>query len=169
MADQVNVGEAVEEERAGASTKRPNSMDAHVGSRVRLRRMMMGMSQEKLGEQMGLTFQQIQKYERGINRVSASRLWELAKVLGVSVQFFFDELAFEQDPSTRPDGQPGFAETQAESTIVEFLGSRDGLELNRAFVRIKDARARRSIVELVRSLASDTPATDGEDGNLPSR
>ena len=68
----------VDEVRAGAGTKRPNSVDAHVGSRVRLRRMMMGISQEKLGDQMGLTFQQIQKYERGVNRVSASRLWELS-------------------------------------------------------------------------------------------
>ena len=151
-----------DDERPGAGTKRPNAMDAHVGSRVRLRRMMMGMSQEKLGEQMGLTFQQIQKYERGINRVSASRLWELSKVLGVTVQFFFEELAFGQDPTNQLGAQPGFAE--AESTIIEFLGSRDGLELNRAFVRIRDARVRRSIVELARSLAGETPAADGPDG-----
>lgn len=150
MADEV-VGEATEDERPGAGTKRPNSMDAHVGSRVRLRRMMMGMSQEKLGEQMGLTFQQIQKYERGINRVSASRLYELARVLGVTVQFFFEEVLVGQDATV----QPGFAEPQAETTIIEFLGSRDGLELNRAFVRIRDARVRRSIVDLVRALAGE--------------
>ena len=151
--------------RPGAGTKRPNSMDAHVGSRVRLRRMMMGMSQEKLGEQMGLTFQQIQKYERGINRVSASRLWELSRVLGVTVQFFFEELAFGQAPPSNASGQPGFAEAHAESTIIEFLGSRDGLELNRAFVRIRDARVRRSIVDLVRSLAGETPPAEPEAGS----
>ena len=146
------------EDRPSASTKRPNTMDGHVGSRVRLRRMMMGMSQEKLGEQMGLTFQQIQKYERGINRVSASRLWELARVLGVNVQFFYEEAPLGQELSV----QPGFADAQPETTIIEFLGSRDGLELNRAFVRIRDARVRRSIVDLVRALAGETP--QGEDG-----
>jgi transcriptional regulator with XRE-family HTH domain len=141
------------DDRSGSGTKKPNTMDLHVGSRVRLRRMMLGMSQEKLGEQMALTFQQIQKYERGINRISASRLFDLAKVLEVPVQFFFEEA-----PAAAADfggGQPGFAEPQAESGIVEFLGSRDGLELNRAFVRIKDPKVRRSIVELVRSLADD--------------
>jgi transcriptional regulator with XRE-family HTH domain len=157
-------GNGGDDERPGAGTKRPNAMDAHVGSRVRLRRMMMGMSQEKLGEQMGLTFQQIQKYERGINRVSASRLWELARVLGVSVQFFFEELSFGLAPASQTGAQPGFAEAQAESTIIEFLGSRDGLELNRAFVRIRDARVRRSIVDLVRSLAGDAAAADLERG-----
>ena len=150
MADGIGTGGG-DEDRPGLGTKRPNTMDAHVGSRVRLRRMMMGMSQEKLGDQMGLTFQQIQKYERGINRVSASRLWELARVLGVSVQFFFDEVAIGQDTQA----QPGFGEPQAESTIIEFLGSRDGLELNRAFVRIRDGRVRRSIVDLVRALAGE--------------
>ena len=145
-----------EDERPGAGTKRPNSMDSHVGSRVRLRRMMMGMSQEKLGEQMGLTFQQIQKYERGINRVSASRLYELARVLGVTVQFFFEEVQLGQEAAT----PAGFAEPQAESMIIDFLGSRDGLELNRAFVRIRDPRVRRSIVDLVRSLAGES--TNGE-------
>jgi transcriptional regulator with XRE-family HTH domain len=147
-------------ERQSSGTKRPNSMDAHVGSRVRLRRMMMGMSQEKLGEQMGLTFQQIQKYERGINRVSASRLYELGRVLGVTVQFFFEEIQHSQEVS----GQAGFAEPQTETTIIEFLGSRDGLELNRAFVRIRDPRVRRSIVELVRSLAGEASNSESVAG-----
>jgi transcriptional regulator with XRE-family HTH domain len=148
-----------EREPASASSKKPNLMDLHVGSRVRLRRMMLGMSQEKLGERMGLTFQQIQKYERGINRIGASRLYELARVLQVQVQFFYDEAP----PGNGPAGglSPGFGEAQAESSIVEFLGSRDGLELNRAFLRIKDAKVRRSIVELVRALASDGAAGDG--------
>ena len=91
------------------STKAPNPVDKYVGSRVRMRRIMLGMSQEKLGEQMGLTFQQIQKYERGINRVSASRLYELGRVLGVTVQFFFDEVQFA--PNDDVLVQPGFAES----------------------------------------------------------
>src|SRR5512145_286688 len=80
-----------EEEKA--SSRRPNPIDIHVGSRVRLRRMLLGMSQEKLGERLGLTFQQIQKYEKGVNRIGASRLFDLAQVLGVPVQFFYEELA----------------------------------------------------------------------------
>ncbi|KAB2916276.1 MAG: helix-turn-helix transcriptional regulator [Hyphomicrobiaceae bacterium] len=132
-------------------SRRPNPIDVHVGSRVRFRRMLLGMSQEKLGEKLGLTFQQVQKYEKGINRIGASRLFDLAQVLGVSVQFFYEEA---------PAGEtaqfvPGFADKPAEGSIVEFLRSRDGLELNKAFVRISDAKARRAIVDLVRSLAND--------------
>ena len=131
-------------------SRRANPIDVHVGSRVRLRRMLLGMSQEKLGEFLGLTFQQIQKYEKGINRVGASRLFDLAKVLGVTVQFFYDEL-----PGSLADGATGFAERPAESYAVEFLGSREGLELNKAFARITDPRVRRSIVELVRAYAGE--------------
>jgi transcriptional regulator with XRE-family HTH domain len=132
-------------------SRRPNPIDVHVGSRVRFRRMLIGMSQEKLGEKLGLTFQQIQKYEKGINRIGASRLFDLAQVLGVAVQFFYEE-APSMDP--QPMVAAGFAATPTESSIVEFLRSRDGLELNRAFVRISDAKARRAIVDLVRSLAN---------------
>ena len=78
-------------EEAGRNSRRANPMDVHVGTRVRLRRMLLGMSQEKLGENLGLTFQQVQKYEKGVNRIGASRLYDLAKVLGVTVQFFYDE------------------------------------------------------------------------------
>jgi Predicted transcriptional regulators len=134
-------------------SRRANPIDVHVGSRVRLRRMLLGMSQEKLGDALGLTFQQVQKYEKGTNRIGASRLFDLAKVLGVNVQFFYDEL-----PGSPGDRPPGFAERPAESYAVEFLGSREGLELNKAFARITDARVRRSIVELVRAYA-------GESGN----
>jgi transcriptional regulator with XRE-family HTH domain len=80
--------EAAEEERG---SRRPNPIDAHVGSRVRLRRMLLGMSQEKLGERLGLTFQQVQKYEKGVNRIGASRLFDLAQILGVPVQFFYED------------------------------------------------------------------------------
>jgi transcriptional regulator with XRE-family HTH domain len=139
-------------ERDEKSSRRPNPIDVHVGSRVRFRRMLLGMSQEKLGEKLGLTFQQIQKYEKGINRIGASRLFDLAQVLGVSVQFFYEEAPAADGHAFAPDG---FAEKVAENAIVEFLRSRDGLELNKAFVRIADARARRAIVDLVRSLAND--------------
>ena len=134
-------------------SRRPNPIDVHVGSRVRFRRMLLGMSQEKLGEKLGLTFQQVQKYEKGINRIGASRLFDLAQVLGVSVQFFYEEAPSQEGHSSPPQG---FAENPDEHSIVEFLRSRDGLELNRAFVRISDVKARRAIVDLVRSLANDS-------------
>jgi transcriptional regulator with XRE-family HTH domain len=138
------------EERA---PRRPNPVDVHVGSRVRLRRMLLGMSQERLGEQLGLTFQQIQKYEKGVNRIGASRLYDLSNVLGVPVQFFY-----EKAPAGEPSGepQPGFSEQAEDSYVVDFLNSREGLELNKAFVRITDPRVRRQIIELVRSLAGGT-------------
>ncbi|MEZ5844760.1 MAG: helix-turn-helix transcriptional regulator [Hyphomicrobiaceae bacterium] len=132
--------------------RRPNPVDAHVGSRVRLRRMLLGMSQERLGEQLGLTFQQVQKYEKGINRIGASRLHELSRILGVSVQFFFDEAPAS---SAGAAARAGFAEDQAEGFVVDFLSSKEGIELNRAFVRIADAKVRRSIVELIRTLAGE--------------
>ena len=133
-------------------SRRPNPIDIHVGSRVRFRRMLLGMSQEKLGEKLGLTFQQVQKYEKGINRIGASRLFDLAQVLGVSVQFFYEEAPAPDSSTLVPEG---FAEKPDEHSIVEFLRSRDGLELNRAFVRISDVKARRAIVDLGRSLAND--------------
>jgi len=136
-------------------SRRANPIDIHVGGRVRFRRMLLGMSQEKLGEKLGLTFQQVQKYEKGINRIGASRLFDLAKVLGVSVQFFYEEAPVLDGRHTAPDNLPAKPD---ESSIVEFLRSRDGLELNRAFVRIVDLKARRAIVELVRTLANDTQA-----------
>ena len=134
-------------------SRRANPIDIHVGSRVRFRRMLLGMSQEKLGEKLGLTFQQVQKYEKGINRIGASRLYDLAQVRGVSVQFFYEEAPISAEArGEAPDGQ---ADGPDEHSIVEFLRSRDGLELNRAFVRIPDLKARRAIVDLVRSLAND--------------
>src|SRR3990172_5760365 len=134
------------------SSRRPNPMDAHVGSRVRLRRMLLGMSQEKLGEHLGLTFQQVQKYEKGVNRIGASRLFDLAHVLGVPVQYFYEDAPV---GVTEHVSAHGLAERPTESFVVEFLSSREGLELNKAFVKLSDARVRRSIVELVRALAGE--------------
>jgi transcriptional regulator with XRE-family HTH domain len=130
--------------------KKPNPVDTHVGSRVRLRRMLLGMSQERLGEAMGLTFQQVQKYEKGVNRIGASRLFQISKILDVPIQFFFEEAPFVGEAGQAP----GMAEPDSEGFILEFLNSREGLELNRAFVKIGDAKVRKSVVDLVRSLGS---------------
>jgi transcriptional regulator with XRE-family HTH domain len=129
--------------------KKPNPVDAHVGSRVRLRRMLLGMSQERLGESMGLTFQQVQKYEKGVNRIGASRLFQISKILDVPVQFFFEEAPYTGDGNAAR----GMAEPDSEAFILEFLNSREGLELNRAFVKIGDPKVRKSVVDLVRALS----------------
>jgi transcriptional regulator with XRE-family HTH domain len=134
-------------------TRRANPIDVHVGSRVRLRRMILGMSQEKLGEHLGLTFQQVQKYEKGVNRIGASRLYDMARVLGVPVQFFYDDVPGEPTPGH--DAQRGFSEPGGENYVVDFLGTREGLELNKAFARVNDVRIRRAVVELVRAMAGD--------------
>jgi transcriptional regulator with XRE-family HTH domain len=137
------------------NARRANPIDGHVGGRVRLRRMLLGMSQEKLAEQLGLTFQQVQKYEKGINRIGASRLFELSQLLGVGVAFFYEDAPTLSNGA--PQLAPGFAESSAgENYIVDFLNSREGLDLNRAFMRITDAKVRRSIIDLVKSLANET-------------
>lgn len=137
-------------------SRRANPLDIHVGSRVRLQRMLLGMSQEKLGEQLGLTFQQIQKYEKGINRIGASRLYELARVLGVSVEFFYEDApGTASSNKSAANSSSGFAERQADRYVVDFLSSREGVELNKAFVKITDPKVRRSIVDLVRTLAGE--------------
>ncbi len=130
--------------------KKPNPTDMHVGSRIRLRRNMLGMSQEKLGESLGITFQQIQKYEKGTNRVGASRLQAIANILGVPVAFFFEDL-----PGPEGAGNRGFAEDPSAAFAIDFCTSAEGLQLNRAFVRISDQKVRRRIIDLVKSLASD--------------
>jgi len=130
--------------------KKPNPTDMHVGSRIRLRRNMLGMSQERLGENLGITFQQIQKYEKGTNRVGASRLQAIANILGVPVAFFFDGL-----PGDEGSGRVGFAEDSAATSALEFCTSAEGLQLTRAFVRISDQRVRRRIIDLVKTLADE--------------
>ncbi len=132
--------------------KAPNPIDKHVGSRVRMRRMMVGMSQEKLGEHLGITFQQIQKYEKGTNRIGASRLQQISIVLGVPVAFFF-----EGAPTVGPEGE-GFSEEQSPAYVSDFLATSDGLTLTRNFMRISDARVRRRIVDLVIAIAGETEA-----------
>lgn len=141
-----------EDESPERNSRRANPMDVHVGGRVRMRRMLLGMSQEKLGEQLGLTFQQVQKYEKGVNRIGASRLFEMARVLGVPVQFFYDEAPY---GTTGATPAAGFADRPGDSYVVDFLATREGLELNKAFSRISDAKVRKAICDLVRSLAED--------------
>jgi transcriptional regulator with XRE-family HTH domain len=131
--------------------KKPNPVDTHVGSRVRLRRMLLGMSQERLGDSMGLTFQQVQKYEKGVNRIGASRLFQISKILDVPVQFFFEEAPNVGDVRAAR----GMAEADSESFILEFLNTREGLELNRAFVKIRDPKVRKSVVDLTRALSAN--------------
>ncbi len=128
--------------------KAPNPTDRHVGSRVRMRRMMLGMSQEKLGDALGLTFQQVQKYEKGTNRIGASRLQQISDILRVPVSFFFEGV-----PSAAGDSsQAGMAEAPSPAYVSDFLATSDGLALTRAFVQIKDSKLRRRIVDLVEAL-----------------
>ncbi|MFG1427549.1 helix-turn-helix domain-containing protein [Roseixanthobacter glucoisosaccharinicivorans] len=134
--------------------KAPNPIDKYVGSRVRMRRMMVGMSQEKLGESLGITFQQIQKYEKGTNRIGASRLQQISLVLSVPVAFFF-----EGAPSLTTDSE-GFGEAHSPAYVSDFLATSDGLVLTRNFMRITDAKIRRRIVELVTAIAGEEEAAD---------
>jgi transcriptional regulator with XRE-family HTH domain len=129
--------------------KAPNPTDKHVGSRVRMRRMMLGMSQEKLGDALGLTFQQVQKYEKGTNRIGASRVQQIAHILQVPVSFFF-----EGGPTTAGGRADGMGEAPSPAYISEFLSTTDGLALTKAFMRIEDAKLRRRIVDLVEQIAS---------------
>ena len=130
--------------------KAPNPTDRHVGARVRMRRMMLGMSQEKLGDALGLTFQQVQKYEKGANRIGASRLQQIAHILQVPVSFFFDGA-----PSV-PGYQPtGLAEAPSPAYVSDFLATSDGLALTKAFMGIKNAKLRRRIVDLVEQIAGE--------------
>jgi len=108
---------------------------------------MLGLSQEKLGESLGITFQQVQKYEKGTNRVGASRLQAISSILSVPVSFFFEDAPGEV--------QTGFAEDESTQYVVDFMNSAEGLQLNRAFVRVTDPKVRRKIVDLVKSLAED--------------
>jgi transcriptional regulator with XRE-family HTH domain len=129
--------------------KRPNPVDVHVGARIRLRRNMIGLSQEKLGESLGITFQQIQKYEKGMNRVGASRLQAIGNILNVPVTFFFDDMPGQSD---KPKG---FDEESETTYVVGFLNSSEGIQLARAFAKITDAKIRRKILDLVRTLGDE--------------
>ena len=124
-------------------------VDKHVGNRVRMRRMMLGMSQMKLGDGLGLTFQQVQKYEKGTNRISASRLQHMSSILQVPVPFFFEGAPH------APGQHKGIGEAPAAAYVFTFLATTDGLALTKAFMRIKEPKLRRCIVDLVEEIAGD--------------
>jgi transcriptional regulator with XRE-family HTH domain len=130
--------------------KAPNPTDKHVGSRVRMRRMMLGMSQEKLGDALGLTFQQVQKYEKGTNRIGASRLQQISHILQVPVSFFFEGAPSAQT-AIRIDGM---AEAPSPAYVSDFLATSDGLALTKAFMKIQDSKLRRRIVDLVEQIVT---------------
>jgi transcriptional regulator with XRE-family HTH domain len=127
--------------------KVPNPIDRHVGSRVRMRRMMLSMSQEKLGDALSLTFQQVQKYEKGTNRIGASRLQQISNILQVPVAFFFDGA-----PDV-PGSPRGATDAPSPTYVAEFLATTDGLALTKAFMQIEDPKLRRRIVDLVEQIA----------------
>lgn len=123
--------------------KQTNPIDIQVGNRVRIRRMLIGMSQERLGDLLGLTFQQVQKYEKGVNRIGAGRLYEVSRILNVPVDFFYEGVA-----SSSPEGESA-------PPVMEFVSSGEGLQLALAFMKIKDARVRKRMLDLVKSLAEE--------------
>ena len=127
--------------------KAPNPTDKHVGARVRMRRLMLAMSQEKLGDALGLTFQQVQKYEKGANRIGASRLQQLSHILQVPVSFFFE------GAPPPPGRETGFEDAPSPAYVTDFLATSDGLTLVKAFMRIPNSKLRRRIVELVEEMA----------------
>jgi transcriptional regulator with XRE-family HTH domain len=131
-------------------TKVPNPIDRHVGARVRMRRMMIGMSQERLGEALGLTFQQVQKYEKGTNRISASRLQQISETLNIPLAYFFKGAPVAEAAAVNG----GFAESSPEEGYAsDFVMTAEGLSLNRAFARISDPKVRKRIVDLIVALA----------------
>ena len=128
-------------------SKKANPIDIQVGNRVRIRRMLIGMSQERLGDTLGLTFQQVQKYEKGINRIGAGRLFEIARILGVPIDYFYD-------------GVSATEEAPAEETppVMAFVSSGEGLQLSLAFMKIRDPKVRKRVLDLVKSLAEEEEA-----------
>jgi transcriptional regulator with XRE-family HTH domain len=138
--------------------KAPNPIDRHVGSRVRMRRILLGMSQEKLGEALGLTFQQIQKYEKGTNRICASRLQQISRTLNVPPAFFFDGAPASEELIGEDGTVLAVAEQPSSTFVLDFIATSESLHLNKAFARIQDPKVRKRIIDLVASLASDEAA-----------
>jgi len=128
-----------------AAKKQANPIDIQVGNRVRIRRMLIGMSQERLGDLLGLTFQQVQKYEKGVNRIGAGRLFEVSRILNVPVDFFYEGVSDAASGANEVDGAP----------VMDFVSSGEGLQLSLAFMKIKDAKVRKRVLDLVKSLAEE--------------
>ena len=127
--------------------KQANPIDVQVGNRVRIRRMLIGMSQERLGDLLGLTFQQVQKYEKGVNRIGAGRLFEMSRILNVPVDFFYEGVNSHAGQAGAGDGES--------APVMEFVSSGEGLQLSLAFMKIKDAKVRKRVLDLVKSLAEE--------------
>ena len=125
--------------------KQANPIDIQVGNRVRIRRMLIGMSQERLGDLLGLTFQQVQKYEKGVNRIGAGRLFEVSRILNVPVDFFYEGVA----------AQLAGDEQESAPPVMEFVSSGEGLQLSLAFMKIKDTKVRKRVLDLVKSLSEE--------------
>ena len=125
--------------------KQVNPIDIQVGNRVRIRRMLIGMSQERLGDLLGLTFQQVQKYEKGVNRIGAGRLFEVSRILNVPVDFFYEGV----------NAIPAGASEAESAPVMEFVSSGEGLQLSLAFMKIKDTKVRKRVLDLVKSLAEE--------------
>lgn len=140
--------------RARLESGAPNPVDVHVGGRVRLRRTLLGLSQGELGERLGLTFQQVQKYERGLNRISASRIFDMARVLDVPVAFFFDDMP--EDLASRAPGCAEDYEARSGDTETELMAKRETLELIRAYYLIDDTEVRKKIYQLTKLLGKTT-------------
>ncbi|MGQ0446305.1 MAG: helix-turn-helix domain-containing protein [Beijerinckiaceae bacterium] len=147
--------------------KIPNPIDRHVGGRVRMRRVMLGMSQEKLGDALGLTFQQVQKYEKGTNRIGASRLQQISRTLDVPPAFFFEGAPSFELIASAESRQMGVAEDSSAAYVADFLSTAEGLHLNMAFARIHDSKIRKRIVDLVTSLAGEEPGPDARENQNP--
>ena len=132
-----------------------DNFNKHLGNKLKLRRLALGLTQTKVAKAINVTFQQIQKYEKGTNRVGASRLQNISSVLNVPVSFFFEDA-----PGDQTTGQQGMAEANSSNYVVDFLSSSEGLQLNRAFIKIEDPKIRRKLVDLTKALAadSDTPS-----------
>lgn len=148
--------------RGRTPSGKPNPIDVHVGARVRLRRTLLGMSQEKLGEAIGLTFQQVQKYERGANRIGASRLFDLSRVLDVPVSFFFDDMSDDTSQQSPRMMVAGLVEEVPAQFEADPMTKRETLELVRAYYRITDPAVRKRIFELAKALASASEAGEAK-------
>lgn len=143
---------------SGDREARPSPIDVHVGSRIRLRRTLLGMSQERLGDQLGLTFQQVQKYERGVNRVGASRLFDLARVLDVPISFFFDDMPDALAGSMGGGSRRALGMADAQDTLGDdTMTRRETLELVRAYYRISDPNQRKKVLDLVKAMGPSEP------------
>jgi transcriptional regulator with XRE-family HTH domain len=135
----------------------PHPIDVHVGARVKLRRMILGMSQETLGKALGLTFQQIQKYDKGVNRIGASRIFELSQLLEVPIQYFYEDYG-----DTGAGRAQGLAEPDAGEAFMQLVNSPEGVELCRHFAEIRDPKVRKRVLDLVKTIAETETLKQGD-------